>query len=176
VGAAALLVATTLPGGATALEIGWSTLDGGGGRSLAGSLVLHGSVAQPDAGALAGGSFVLRGGFWAAAGLTATGAGTAPGEPGRPPAFRLGAGAPNPFRRSTSLRFALPHDARTSLKVYDVAGRLVRTLVDADLPAGRHDAAWDGRDGEGRRTASGVYLLRMQAGTFGAVRKLVRIE
>lgn len=174
-GMAVLMVAATA-GAAQAQEIAWSTIDGGGGTSSFGTLAVTGTIGQPDAGTLSGGDIVLRGGFWPTAGLTATHAGDTEVATGAPLAFRLASCAPNPFRAGTAIRFELPRETRARVKVYDVAGRLVRTLVDADLPAGRHESAWDGRDTAGRRTASGVYLLRMQAGTFGAVRKLVRLE
>ena len=57
-----------------------------------------------------------------------------------------------------------------------VTGRLVRTLVDNELRAGSHRTVWDGRDGQGLRVASGVYLVRMQSDSFGATRKLTRLE
>jgi len=70
--------------------------------------------------------------------------------------------APNPFRESTQVAFALPRAGRVSLTVHDVAGRRVATLLAADrLGAGRHRAAWDGRDDRGRAAAPGVYFARL---------------
>ena len=71
---------------------------------------------------------------------------------------------PNPFNPLTTLRFDLPVGGRVRLAVYDVAGRLLRTLLDVDLPAGSHTAVWDGRDSVGRSLASGSYFARLQAG------------
>jgi hypothetical protein len=71
---------------------------------------------------------------------------------------------PNPFRRRTALSFFLPARGAVSLRLYDAAGRRVRTLVECDLGAGRHEVAWDGKDGEGRRVASGVYLAELVHG------------
>lgn len=65
---ASLALAAGVP--ASAQQIANYTIDGGGGRSAAAGLVLHGSVAQPDAGTLSAGTFVLRGGFWPAAAST----------------------------------------------------------------------------------------------------------
>jgi flagellar hook assembly protein FlgD len=59
------------------------------------------------------------------------------------------------------LRFDLPEPSRVTLRVYDVAGQLVRTLVQADLPAGEHAAFWDGRTARGNAASSGVYLVRL---------------
>jgi len=71
---------------------------------------------------------------------------------------------PNPFNPLTDVEFTLGRDAQTSLKVYDVHGRLVRTLVNSYLAAGRRKVTWDGRDDEGRVVASGTYFLRLQGG------------
>ena len=84
-----------------------------------------------------------------------------------PSALRLYANSPNPFNPRTTIRFDLPTAGPVRLAVYDVAGRLVRTLVDGDLSPGTHEAVWDGRDLSGRAMASGSYLSRLEAG--GAV-------
>lgn len=73
---------------------------------------------------------------------------------------------PNPFNPRTTLRFDLPEPGFARLCVYDVAGHFVRTLVAGNLPAGSHEAAWDGRDAAGREVGSGSYLARLEfAGT-----------
>lgn len=72
---------------------------------------------------------------------------------------------PNPFNPTTTIRFALPVAGSAKLAVYDVTGRLVRTLFDGDLGSGAHEAIWDGRDASGRGAASGVYLARLATGT-----------
>ncbi len=83
---------------------------------------------------------------------------------------------PNPFHQSTQFGFELPAAAHVSLKVYDVAGREVRTLVDAGLEAGTHGLSWDGRDDRGRRSAAGVYLYRLQSGTGTQSRRLLLLR
>ncbi|MEZ5064246.1 MAG: FlgD immunoglobulin-like domain containing protein [bacterium] len=171
-----LTAALVLPASlAHALEISWHTFDAGGGRSEAANLALFGIIGQPDAGTLGGGTYELRGGFLGGAGEAATDSpedapNVAPGAHG------LGFAAPNPFVADTSLRFELARPAHARLRVYDVSGRLVRTLVDGPLDAGRHAANWDGRDDSGRRVASGVFFVRMQAEGFGAVRKITRLD
>ena len=89
----------------------------------------------------------------------------APGRPdGVPAAARLHAAQPNPFNPRTTLRFELPAPASVRLEVFDLAGRLVRTLVTAAMPEGSHEAAWDGCDDGGRAVASGAYVARLTAG------------
>lgn len=75
---------------------------------------------------------------------------------------RLLAAAPNPFNPRTQIAFDLGRGGRTRLVVYDLAGRLVRVLVDQTLAAGRHAVIWDGVDASGRRVASGVYLYALR--------------
>lgn len=171
-----LLGLVALPALAVAFEIDWFTIDGGGGTSTAGNLTLHGTVGQADAGPLEGGAFMLKGGFWPAASTTATDAPELADSAGLPRVARLSLAAPNPFRDRSTLEFDLPREGRATIRVYDITGRLVQTLVEDELPPGSHRAVWDGRDGQGLRVASGVYLVRMQAGSFGATRKLTRLE
>ncbi|HPF69387.1 MAG TPA: FlgD immunoglobulin-like domain containing protein [Candidatus Krumholzibacteria bacterium] len=79
---------------------------------------------------------------------------------------------PNPANPGAWITYALPQAADAELAVYDVRGRLVRTLVDGWRPAGQHRAWWDGRDGQGRSVASGVYLA---VGRWGGAQAVGRI-
>ena len=85
--------------------------------------------------------------------------------------------SPNPFNSHTSIRFELTGRARTSLRVYDLAGGLVRTLIAGeDLGPGRHARAWTGRDDTGRSVASGVYLYRLEAGGYSETRRVTLVK
>jgi flagellar hook assembly protein FlgD len=83
---------------------------------------------------------------------------------------------PSPFRESTSIEFDLPNEGEVKLAVYDVGGRVVRTLTRATLPAGRHAVAWDGRDDRGARRASGVYFAQLTAGGRNVAVKVVPLD
>ncbi len=83
---------------------------------------------------------------------------------------------PNPFNPATSIRFSLPRETNVSLRVYDVAGRLVRRLVDGPLPAGAHSFRWNGRTDEGRNAASGVYFARLQADGLDEIRGMTLVR
>ncbi|MDO9170892.1 MAG: C10 family peptidase [bacterium] len=83
----------------------------------------------------------------------------------------LGA-APNPFNPRTALSFVLPVTGQVRLAVFDAAGRLVRVLVNGQLPAGPCSVVWDGRDRAGREVGSGGYLARLEHGGGGGVVKL----
>ncbi|MFN8549248.1 MAG: FlgD immunoglobulin-like domain containing protein [Candidatus Eisenbacteria bacterium] len=98
-------------------------------------------------------------GFWILAGTMGAG----PGGAALDAAFVLAKAAPNPFRSETRLQFELPRSGPARLAIYDLSGRLVRTLLDDEMPAGRFDASWNGRDEEGRKVAAGVHLYRLDA-------------
>ncbi|MGD9141441.1 MAG: FlgD immunoglobulin-like domain containing protein [bacterium] len=95
-----------------------------------------------------------------------------PGE-GLPVAFALRQNTPNPFSAGTAIGYDMPGQARVEIDVIDIEGRVVRTLVDEVAPAGRHSAAWDGRDGYGARVGPGIYFVRMRAGDFSATCKMM---
>jgi 6-phosphogluconolactonase len=95
---------------------------------------------------------------------------------GAPPAFALWQNSPNPFNPSTVIRYALPQRTRVHLDLYDLLGRKVSRLVSQERPAGEYSIAWDGTDISGRHVASGIYLARMDAGGYRAVRKLMLIR
>jgi len=81
---------------------------------------------------------------------------------------------PNPFNPVTRIRFDLARDGRVRLAVYDVAGRMVRTLVDKELQAGpNHEVVWNGLDDAGQRVSTGVYFYRLDAGDDTMTKKMV---
>ena len=71
---------------------------------------------------------------------------------------------PNPLAHSTRIRYANSVAGETSIDIYDISGRRIRTLVDSYLPAGVNYVSWDGRDNGGVRVPSGLYFLRLQNG------------
>jgi hypothetical protein len=87
--------------------------------------------------------------------------------------FALGQARPNPSAREFSIDYTLARAIPVSIRVYDVAGRLVRTLVNENREAGPHSTVWDGRNDDGRRVSASVYFYRMVAGSFTSQRKAV---
>ena len=81
--------------------------------------------------------------------------------------------SPNPFTASTAITFNLPDARPVRLSVYDAQGRRVRTLIDAVESPGEHTVIWNGRSDSGRRTAAGLYILRLEAGPESLVKKIV---
>jgi flagellar hook assembly protein FlgD len=84
--------------------------------------------------------------------------------------------APNPFNPSTTIRYSLSERQRVTIQVYDVAGRLIRTLVDDERPAGVQKVQWHGVNDHGDRVASGVYFFVMRANGFKDVKKAVFLK
>lgn len=87
---------------------------------------------------------------------------------------------PNPFRGATTVRVDLPGGGRAAhrvlVRIYNVAGRLVATAFDEELPPGSHDIAWDGNGTDGTRAASGVYFIRADAAGATKTRKAVLLR
>ncbi len=98
------------------------------------------------------------------------------GPAGTPAGLMLEQNLPNPFGVVTEIRFRVPEMTRVALRVYDVLGHAVRTLMDAPLAAGPQVARWDGRDDRGRAVASGVYLCRLEAGARFIQRRMTLIR
>lgn len=83
---------------------------------------------------------------------------------------------PNPFNPSTSIRFSISYKTDVRIAVYDVSGRLVRTLRDGVMDAGYHAVQWNGLSDRGTSVASGVYFCRMSAGKTEETRKMVLLR
>jgi hypothetical protein len=93
-----------------------------------------------------------------------------------PRRFGLDGTYPNPFNPQTTIAYAIPEQGLVTLKVYDVQGRLVRTIVNGEQPAGDHRAAWQGRDMNGSSVASGIYFVRLTFGSNAQTRKVVLLK
>ena len=94
-------------------------------------------------------------------------------SPAPAPRFALEQNHPNPTKGTTAIRFELAELGPARLRIYDVTGRIVRSLLDERLEAGPHSIVWDGRNEEGHRVSAGVYLYRLEAANLSAARQLV---
>ncbi|MFH1681574.1 MAG: C25 family cysteine peptidase [Candidatus Eisenbacteria bacterium] len=97
---------------------------------------------------------------------------------GSPEVFRYGLdpSRPNPFNPETAVTFHMASAARASLRIYDVSGRLVKTLFAGQAGAGAHEVRWDGRTDAGRSASSGIYFLRLEAPGFLQVRQMTLVR
>ncbi|HBE73899.1 MAG TPA: hypothetical protein DDW31_07445 [candidate division Zixibacteria bacterium] len=110
--------------------------------------------------------------------------GVAGGPDGLAPDLVLAQNLPNPFTRTTTINYQLTRPGLVSLKVYNVTGQLVRTLVDGTSPSAASprgegrvgSVSWDGRDERGRMAAAGVYLYQLRAGDKALTRKMVLVR
>lgn len=95
---------------------------------------------------------------------------------GIPSEFALDQNYPNPFNPTTAIRFSLPESASVKLQIFDMTGRLVKTMVSGQVEAGVHTMTWNATDNAGAPVASGVYLYRIQAGNFVKVNKMTLLK
>ena len=93
-----------------------------------------------------------------------------------PDRFNLLQNMPNPFNPSTAIGYQLPESGFVRLAIYNLIGQEVRVLVNEQRSAGSFTAAWDGTDALGRRVASGIYLYRIQAGSFSATKRMLLLK
>lgn len=94
----------------------------------------------------------------------------------QPYTFTLHQNFPNPGNPSTSIVFDLAQDSPVKLEIFDVSGRMIRTLVNESKPAGTHQATWNGQDDLGNSVASGLYIYRIQAGKFVQSKKMLFVK
>jgi hypothetical protein len=148
-------------------DIPHSVIGSGGGTQAGPSNSITGTVGQPQIGVVSGSSYVGEIGFWYMPGWVLT----AVEEFALPTAYGLGQNYPNPFNPVTTFLFAVPTHSRVTVKLYNVAGREVRTLVDEELDPGYHRTVL-----EGSGLSSGVYFCRMSSGSFEEVRKITLLK
>ena len=96
--------------------------------------------------------------------------------PAIPDQYALEQNYPNPFNPTTGIRFTLPEAAAVKLTVYDISGREVRSLISGSLAEGTYDIQWDATSNNGTAVASGVYIYRLQAGSFIQTRKMTLLR
>jgi len=102
------------------------------------------------------------------------------GSPSLPKALTLFQNYPNPFNPATTITFDIPGTSGTremvNLTIYDIRGRRVKCLVDSKLDPGRHSVTWNGRNGNGQRVSSGIYLYTIQSSGGTSTRKMLILK
>ena len=93
-----------------------------------------------------------------------------------PKVFELSQNYPNPFNPSTKIDFALPQATNVSLKIYDLTGREITSLVNSKLQPGKYSTEWYGLDANGKQVSTGVYFYRLVAGGNIITKKMVLIK
>ncbi len=97
-------------------------------------------------------------------------------SPEIPGEFALSQNYPNPFNPTTEIYFELPEASPVRVDVYDILGRLVRTLIERNMTAGRYSVGWDGLDDCGTPVGAGVYFYRLNAGKHTQVKKMAMLR
>jgi len=90
--------------------------------------------------------------------------------------YKLEQNYPNPFNAGTIIRYSLRDAGYVSIKIFDVAGREVKTIVSEDMPAGSYQAGWDGSNNAGIRVASGVYIYRIRTNAYTSSKKMILLK
>ena len=90
--------------------------------------------------------------------------------------FKLAQNSPNPFKQSTTINYQVAQPGQVSLKVYNIAGQVVKTLVDGQQNAGIQNVTWDGKDANGRSVSAGVYVYRLNADGQTQVKRLTVLK
>lgn len=93
-----------------------------------------------------------------------------------PSNYSLSQNYPNPFNPSTKIQFSLPEQSRVTIRIYDMLGREVKTLINADQSAGTHEIVWNGDDEAGRKVATGVYMYAISTNKFVQTKKMVLLK
>ncbi len=95
---------------------------------------------------------------------------------GIPTEYALDQNHPNPFNPSTEISFAIPKQSFVRIMIYSITGEVVATVVNETMSAGNYSIPWDGRNQAGQTVSSGMYLYRIQAGDFVAVKKMLLMK
>ena len=148
-------------------QINESVIGSGGTDASGGSYQMLGTIGQPVIGITAGTSYTNEIGFWYMPGWILTGV----AEDELPLRTHFGQNFPNPFNPVTTIAYSLAMPAHVTIRVYDVSGREVRTLVDTDMEPGRYSETLDAVG-----LAGGVYFARMTADDFTETMKLVLLK
>jgi hypothetical protein len=94
------------------------------------------------------------------------------------PKFYLAANYPNPFNPETTISFAIPVDTQhaLSLRIYDISGKLIKTLINGEKEPGYHSVIWDGRDEKGKEVSSGAYFYRIESENFSQTKQCLLLK
>ena len=93
-----------------------------------------------------------------------------------PTEFKLAQNYPNPFNPSTVINYSLPKNSLVTIKIYNLLGQEVKTLVSHEMSAGNYSVEWNGESNTGSRVASGIYIYRITAGAFTSSKKMIMLK
>ena len=155
----------------------WSVNGIGGGVMTSSTYGCGATAGQTAAGFITGPQYWAMIGFWNDSVWNGNGIHEQAYSPNQGPLVtRLCTPQPNPFRGLAAIRYTLAAQRWTTLRVNDLTGRVVRTLVNSVQRPGCYSFRWDGHDNSGRLLGNGVYFCRFCAGDYTATEKIVKTE
>ena len=153
-----------------------STFSNAGGSSISANYILKGAAGQSVSGQSEDTDYIEQAGFYTHSKLREVGT-QEPNTPAVPNVFSLSHPYPNPVASAKiTVRYGVPRLAKVSIKVYDVTGRTVRTLIAGEQKAGFYNLQWDGKSDYGSKLSQGIYFVRMISQDFRATKKLVLLK
>ena len=154
------------------ITVSKSVMGNGGMVIIDGEYAMLGTVGQPFVGVVENSTHVNQVGFGYLTDRTVATDVIDETNYSLPTEFGLDQNYPNPFNPETEIPFQLPKESHVVLKIFNIRGQLVRTLIQADYAPGFHSIRWDGKDNNGMTVSSGLYIYRFQAGDFVQVKKM----
>jgi hypothetical protein len=97
-------------------------------------------------------------------------------DPNIPGSYALLQNYPNPFNPSTMVSYTIPEKAHVQIDIFNLLGQKIASLVNQEQNAGTHSVAWNSQDDHNQKVSSGVYFLKMQAGSFSQVKKMMLMK
>lgn len=159
----------------SATEVTRAVFGSGGGQAAGSSMSVSYTVGQLTVARAQSANIEVGAGFWPPQYDSVTGMPEIV-TPSHPVTYRLHQNLPNPFNPRTTIRYDLPVDSRVRLRLYDVAGRLIRTLVDGFEQAGARGVVWEGLDDHGSPVSSGIYIYTLETPEYRASGKLALVR
>jgi len=158
-------------------QCNWNTLSSGGGNLTSTNYLANITAGQTAIGALTSSNILAKIGFWYP--LPTVGITEQKDEEisqTQELVTTLYNARPNPFKTQTAIRYSIPLPTRVSLLIYDISGRLVRTLINEEQTSGIYNVNWDMKNDRSQTVAAGVYFYKFQTPYYSATRKLLLVE
>ncbi len=156
-------------------SINWSVLDMGFAVSSSSNTSIASAVGQVFVGTSTEANNLVESGFLANRLLRGPVVSVAADEE-LPLTFSLSQNYPNPFNPSTTIRFEISSRSKVELRVWNILGQHIATLVNEQKEPGRYTVEWDGRNDEGAHVSSGVYFYRLRATEYVEIKKLILLK
>ena len=158
-------------------QCNWNSLNCGNGNMTSTNFQAQTSAIQTAIGSLTSSNFLAVLGFW----YPGIGTGIMEDKESEitninPLITKLYSAKPNPFKTRNAIRFSLPAECKVNLLIYDISGRLVRTLVDENKLSGIYTVNWDSRNDRNQTVSAGIYFYKFQTPNYTETKKLLLIE